>query len=258
MSSTISLERKFALVPEWVIDLKISNSAFRLYAILARYADYNTHRAFPSRETLAERMGASVKTVERAVAELQEVGAIKRENRGRYHSNIYTLVMDDPQGTKMSPDKNVPGEDKNVPRGDKNVRRGDKDVALTRTIEQELKNKKDIFDQFWNLYPKKADKRKAEKALEGALKRATLSVILDGVEKYRDDPNRKPEFTKNPASWLNADAWDNDLLPQREVLNDWGKPFAPAAEGPGKRQWVRSLHDQGEHWECRPGEFDCK
>ncbi len=258
MTSTISLERKFALVPEWVIDLQISNSAFRLYAILARYADYNTHRAFPSRETLAERMGASVKTVERAVVELQEVGAIHRENRGRYHSNMYTLVMDEPKGTNMSPDKNVPREDKIVQRGDKNVRRGDKNVALTRTIEQELKNKRDIFDQFWNLYPKKADKRKAEKALEGALKRAELSVILEGVEKYRDDPNRKPEFTKNPATWLNADAWENDPLPERQVVNEWGKPLAPAAQGPGRREWVRSLHEMGEHWECREGEFGCK
>mgnify|MGYP000686204419 CR=1 FL=1 len=59
-------------------------------------------------------MGASVKTVERAVVELQEVGAIHRENRGRYHSNMYTLVMDEPKGTNMSPDKNVPREDKIV------------------------------------------------------------------------------------------------------------------------------------------------
>lgn len=258
MTSTISLEHKFALVPEWVIDLQISNSAFRLYAVLARYADYNTRRAFPSRETLAARMNTSVKTVERAVGELIEVGAIQRESRGRYHSNIYVLAMDQPGGTKMSPDKNVQGEDKNVRRADKNVRRGDKNVALTITKEQELKNKKDVFDQFWNLYPKRADKRKAQTALESALKRATLSTILEGVEKYRDDPNRNPQFTKNPATWLNADAWENDPLPAREVLNDWGKPLAPAADGPGRREWVRSLHDQDEHWECRPGEFGCK
>ena len=27
---------------------------------------------------------------------------------------------------------------------------------------------------------------------------------------------------------------------------------------PAPRQWVRDLHDQGEHWECRDGEFGCK
>ena len=24
------------------------------------------------------------------------------------------------------------------------------------------------------------------------------------------------------------------------------------------RQWVAEMHDLGEHWECRPGEFGCK
>lgn len=32
----------------------------------------------------------------------------------------------------------------------------------------------------------------------------------------------------------------------------------PAAEGPGVREWVRALHKQGEHFECREGEFGCK
>ena len=27
---------------------------------------------------------------------------------------------------------------------------------------------------------------------------------------------------------------------------------------PVPRQWVRDLHDEGDHWECRPGEFGCK
>jgi len=258
VSSTITLERKFALIPEWVIDLPISHTSFRLYAVLARYADYNTHRAFPSRETLAERLGTSIRTVERSVMELQDRGAIKRQNRGRYHSNMYLLVTDDPKTTSETSDKNVVRDDKSVVRSDKSVVRDDKNVALTRTIEQELKNKNDIFLQFWNIYPKKVDRRKAEKALQNALKRSSLSNILEGAEKYRDDPNRKLQFTKNPATWLNADSWLNEPLPQAEQLNAWGKPFAPAAEGPGKRDWVKTLHDQGEHFECRAGEFGCK
>lgn len=35
----------------------------------------------------------------------------------------------------------------------------------------------------------------------------------------------------------------------------------PAAKSPyvgGPREWVRDMHDLGEHWECRPGEFGCK
>ena len=32
---------------------------------------------------------------------------------------------------------------------------------------------------------------------------------MAGVKAYTNDPTRKPEFTKYPASWLNADAWEN-------------------------------------------------
>jgi hypothetical protein len=97
----------------------------------------------------------------------------------------------------------------------------------------------------------------AEKAFIKARKRATLDTILAGVVCYRDDPNRKPEFTKNPATWLNADAWANDVLAAPAPLNEWGKPLRPPAELPDARAWVKTMHDIGEHWECRPGEFGC-
>jgi hypothetical protein len=32
----------------------------------------------------------------------------------------------------------------------------------------------------------------------------------------------------------------------------------PNADIPGYRDWVKAMHDLGEHWECRPGEFGCK
>jgi gamma-glutamyltranspeptidase len=28
--------------------------------------------------------------------------------------------------------------------------------------------------------------------------------------------------------------------------------------GPGKRVWVRALHDEGQHFACEPGEFGCR
>ena len=36
---------------------------------------------------------------------------------------------------------------------------------------------------------------------------------MAGVLAYRNDPQRNPEFTKYPASWLNADSWENAIAP---------------------------------------------
>jgi hypothetical protein len=67
------------------------------------------------------------------------------------------------------------------------------------------------------VYPKKDDKPLAKRSFEKALNRASLEVILMGAQRYRDDPNREQAFTKNPSTWLNADAWENGPLPSRIV-----------------------------------------
>ncbi|GAB3042048.1 hypothetical protein GCM10027079_02480 [Sediminivirga luteola] len=73
----------------------------------------------------------------------------------------------------------------------------------------------EAFEEFWQAYPKKADKRAALRAWERALKRADREQILAGAVRYAADPNREDEFTKNAATWLNADAWLNPPEPPR-------------------------------------------
>ena len=73
----------------------------------------------------------------------------------------------------------------------------------------------EAFERFWKVYPKSADKRTAFNAWKRAVKRADPETIMAGAERYRDDPNRDPAYTKNGSTWLNADAWLNDPLPPR-------------------------------------------
>ena len=67
----------FTIIPEWIIDAQISHGAVRLYALLGRYADYNTGRAFPSRKLLASRLRVSTHTVDRMIVELVNVSAVE-------------------------------------------------------------------------------------------------------------------------------------------------------------------------------------
>jgi predicted transcriptional regulator len=230
MSNKISISRRFAIVDEWVINLDISDRAFKLYAILARYADNDTHKAFPSRDTLAERLRCSKASVDRAVLELVDAKAIQKRHRA-YNSVLYTVLIDPPEGVLTGDNTMSSPVITDVLTGD----------DVTRTTELELLN--DIFDDFWQTYPKKADKALARRSFEKALKRATAERILDGARQYRDDPGRDDAYTKNPSTWLNADAWENEYVKPKET------------PGPGKREWVREMHELGEHWACEPGEF---
>jgi hypothetical protein len=81
----------------------------------------------------------------------------------------------------------------------------------------ELENKRptpsDDFPEWWDAYPRKDSKIAAEKAYPKAWKTAGAQALLEGAIRYRDDPNRKPSYTKLPATWLNAGSWNDSPLP---------------------------------------------
>jgi hypothetical protein len=73
-----------------------------------------------------------------------------------------------------------------------------------------------LFDEFWNAYPRKLDKAKAFRAFRSALKRTKFEDIMAGVIGYRNDSARNPDFTKYPATWLNSDSWENAATPSAD------------------------------------------
>lgn len=66
------------------------------------------------------------------------------------------------------------------------------------------------FNEFWEVYPLRKAKGAALKAWAKALKQATADEIIAGAARYRDDPQRKPDFTAHAASWLNAARWEDE------------------------------------------------
>lgn len=73
------------------------------------------------------------------------------------------------------------------------------------------------FETVWNLYPLKRDKKAAYKAYLKASKEVEKEALTEGVVRYRDDPNRKPQFTKHFSTWLNAGSWDDEPLPAPDL-----------------------------------------
>jgi hypothetical protein len=77
---------------------------------------------------------------------------------------------------------------------------------------EEDKNKNNIysneFEQFWLLYPRKVDKKKALKSFKTALKAYPLSTILEGTEKYaKQVKNTDKQYIKHPATFLNNESF---------------------------------------------------
>jgi hypothetical protein len=129
----------FSIVPEWVLLRDLSATGLKLYVVLARFADWQTGEAFPARETLAERMGCSEKTVDRAVRELEEAECIRSWSIGRYSSKRYQVFQVDPRGvSEVREGTDLSSEGTFLSREGTNLsKREDTDVHLTRTNEQE-------------------------------------------------------------------------------------------------------------------------
>lgn len=74
---------------------------------------------------------------------------------------------------------------------------------------------KSAFDRFWSAYPRRVERKRAEAAFAKAVRQTDPEAIIAGAERYAADPNRVPEFTKHPSTWLNGGCWDDEPLPPR-------------------------------------------
>lgn len=98
----IRSDNRFGQVPHWVTESPISDGAYRLYAVLLKYADNQSKDAYPSRVTLAKALRkSSVRTVDKFVAELKAAGMVKVINRKRAgskqnYTNLYYVITANP------------------------------------------------------------------------------------------------------------------------------------------------------------------
>jgi hypothetical protein len=258
MTHNLSADIRFSIIPEWVMDADISDRAVRVYTLLARYADNETLQAFPSRETLAKRAHCNTKAITKAIDELVVIGAVTKEHRKQgdsYQSNLYTLRRVGPIMTppRVIPDTGV-GSDLTPPRVS--------DDSLTITTELEpLNDINSQFNSFWEIYPRKLGKGEAKGAFVKAVTKHGVEVVLEGVRRFAADPNLPaPQYVPRAATWLNQERWEDEPYQPVDVLKvpgvQVGLSRSPYVGGP--REWVQDLHDMGEHFECKPGEFGCK
>ena len=206
--SEVDADLKFSIIPEWLLDSEVSHKAIRIYALIARYADNQTLTAWPSRGTLATRAKCTVKSVDRAITELIEAGAIGKELRrdeGGQRSSVYTL-------------KRIRGGDKITIGGRQNSHRGGDKIAI-RTITNELEPIESMysaqFELFWSSYPHKVDKARARKAFR-KIDRKKLKLVVEGAQRFCEDPNLPARaYIPYPATWLNGERWEDGPLPAR-------------------------------------------
>jgi hypothetical protein len=155
--------------------------------------------------------GEGKHAIRAAIAELEKFGYLVRDqvNDKRFGEAVW--VTTDPDQSDYPLAENPLSE---IPLSENQTTKNNT-LLEDHLLEEHSKNTKtkELFEEFWTEYPRKVDRAKAIRSFKSALTRASFEQILAGAIAYRNDPNRKPEFTKYPATWLNADSWENEIAP---------------------------------------------
>lgn len=209
-------DRFTQIANDWLRDNRLS---FKARGLLA-YIESHTPEWDISVHWLAANNPEGKEALRSAIAELELYGYLLREQEnvgGRFGE--VTWITQEPLA------ENPPAEN---PPHKKTINKN----TINKNIERE---RKDQFEQFWQVYPKKNDKGPALRQFNRALNRADFQEILNGAIRFANDPNLPDEkrFIKNAATWLNANGWEEGPLPDRkrksrertdwDALDRWAK-----------------------------------
>jgi transposase len=207
-----SFDDQFAQIPNaWLRDSRLSLKAIGLLAqIMTHVPGWNM-----SINSLASRNNVGKDQIRTAIAELEEFGYLTREQsreEGKFAETIWKTSDPSEKPLSDNPTTENPTIKNTIPKEDQ-IKNNE------RTLSE--------FERFWEIYPKKTDKGAARRAFTTAIRKADVDLIISKAKAYAEDPNLpQKQFIKYPASWLNAEAWNNPPLPERKktdlkALEEW-------------------------------------
>jgi len=195
----------------------------RARLVLLAIADHQGEiGAWPSIATIAKMVNASERSVQRDIEYLQQIGELEvhyqqAPTKNHYKSNLYFVTLPSlAAGVTTGVTKKATG----VTNTQGGVTAGGVQTIIETLIEPiTMEEANAMFDEFWKEYPKKSDLKPARKAFMKALYRAAFPDILAQTIAYANSvKGQHPKYIKNPATWLNADAWENHYPPSDEDM----------------------------------------
>lgn len=77
----------------------------------------------------------------------------------------------------------------------------------------------DLFEQFWELYPKKVNKKSARQKFSSVLKlkHVDFNKIMDGLKKYVGCKRVISGYVLHPTTWLNGENWNDDYEQEAQI-----------------------------------------
>lgn len=156
--------------------------------------------------------------------ELAPLEALEQERRDRLAKDRERKIRGRDHGNSTDNPRNVRGNSMESPR---NASRVEDNNNLPNLVDTSRKTfppnpplpsqaeEPEGFAEFWESYPKRdgsPDRKGAAKAFKAALRRASLTTILDGADHFREAMTARgkvgTEFIPQARTWLNGERWN--------------------------------------------------
>jgi hypothetical protein len=217
----------------WVLEQQELKGSQKLVMIALADRCNESGMCWPSVERIARAASLSKRSAQRVLGDLEKDGWITRELRAHHQTSRYWVHFD--RGANLSPLKTEgchlvqSGVTNEVVRGD---------IALSPKPSRTVREPSvppyspptcdDLFEQFWQIYPRGIGKAAARKSWHRAVQAGhDPGDIMDGAVRYqRQRKDEDPKFTAHPSTWLNQERWLD-------------RPEPPP--GPGKSQKQRNI-----------------
>lgn len=218
-------------------DRNISIEAKALYSYLSAYAGAD-ESAFPSVDLIKHELGIGKHRFLRAKNELIDNGYLtvdRKQTKNIYGSNLYTLFHS-PRQANGRPVDDRPAYDRPVdsqPTTNNSIT-NNSITSNSKTINNSATDvTRERFEEWWELYDKKLDKKKAFSLFKSALKEHEFETIMNGTKEYLKTITDK-QYQKYPKTFLS----------QESYLNDFSKELQPS----GMDQLNRMKYDES-YWD---------
>lgn len=141
----------------------------------------------------------------------EHIEAARERDRNRKANNRSEDIPDGIQTeTENTPDGIQPAVNQNTKPKHNNQNDSSNDESNTpQTPHRNADAYTPEFEAFWQAYPRKKAKRAAWKAWNAAVKRADPETIITAAKAEARRPC-ETKFRQYPATWLNADAWEDE------------------------------------------------
>lgn len=195
-------------------DTTISIEAKALYSYLSSYAGAD-ETAFPSVDLIKHELDIGKQRYQRARKELETAGYLqvsRKQNGNIYGSNLYTIYHS-PRRVDSRPVDSQPVEIQSVDNQPTTINSitNNNYTNNSNTINNSATDvTREQFEEWWQLYDKKLDKKKAASLFKSALKKHDFDTIMNGTREYLKTITNK-QYQKYPKTFLGQESYLNDF-----------------------------------------------